>query len=307
MGIKVQKYFFEAAKIRFGIEHCRTLTTVADVAGDLQGTHFLLNGATPGFVEIPGYLYIGADPALTGRTGYEVTVGTGATAAEVATAIVAALASNKHFRASSSGAVVTIENRFGGAVSAETDGAAAAATGFTMAVARVGSGLDLGGTADGIELSLEGSFGDVTINQSGELLRAQIAQGTSASLSANFIELTNEIKKELISRVSGDKVTAETTGEVVGYGTSKLFKDIAILGGQLVIHPIRLADSDYSSDLVFWNSAPKPESLNFDGTSVQQLSVSFDAYVDERYKSEVSLLAIAGLNGADWTSKDLDA
>jgi hypothetical protein len=86
-----------------------------------------------------------------------------------------------------------------------------------------------------------------------------------------------------------------------------LFQDIAILGGQLVIHPIRLANNDYSSDLVFWKSAPKPESLNFDGTAVQQLSVTFDAYVDDRYKDEVSLLAIAGLSGADWTSKDMDA
>lgn len=304
MGVKRQKYFFEAARIRFGIEHCRTLTLVADVGGDLQDTYIDLNGTDPGFSEVLGYLYIGTDPALSGKTGYEVTVASGATAAEVATAIALTLAEVKLFRTSISGSTITIENRFGGAVTAETD---SGSTGFTINVDKIGSGLDLGGTQDGIELSLEGSFGDVTINQTGELLRAQIAQGTSASLSANFIELTNEIKKELISRVSGDKVTAEATGEVIGYGTSKLFQDIAILGGQLVIHPIRLASDDYSSDLVFWNSAPKPESLNFDGTAVQQLSVTFDAYVDERYKDEISLLAIAGLDGADWTSKDLDA
>lgn len=304
MGVKKQKYFFEAARIRFGIEQCRTLTTVADVAGDLAGTYIDLNGTDPGFNEVPGYLYIGTDPVIVGKTGYEVTVASGATAAEVAQAVATALTEVKLFRTTVSGATINIENRFGGAITEELD---SGATGFTIAVDKVGSGLDLGGTADGIELSLEGSFGDVTINQTGELLRAQIAQGTSASLTANFIELTNEIKRELISRVSGDKVTAETTGEVIGYGTSKLFKDIAILGGQLVIHPIRLANEDYTSDLVFWNSAPKPESLNFDGTAVQQLSVTFDAYVDERYKDEVSLLAIAGLDGADWTSKDLDA
>jgi hypothetical protein len=303
MGCKTQKFFFEAARIRFGIEHCRTITTVADVSGDLQDTYIDLNGTNPNFEEVPGYLYIGTDPELVGKTGYEVTVSSNATAAQVANAIASALTSVNIFRVSVTGSVVHIENRFGGSITEETD---SGLTGFTVAVAKEGSGLDLGSTADGIELSLEGAFGDVTTNQSGELLKAQIAQGTSASLTANFNELTNEVKRELIARVTGDKVETISGGEVVGYGTSRLFQDIAVLGGQLVVHPIRLPSSDFSRDLVFWNSAPKPESLNFDGTSVQQMSTTFEAYVDERYKDEISLLAIAGLNGADWTSKELD-
>ena len=307
MTTKTQKFFFEAASIRFGIEHCRTLTTVADVAGDLQDTYIDLNGTNPNFVEVPGYLYIGTDPAITGKTGYEVTVGSGDTAAEVAQAIATALSAVDLFRVSVVGNKVTIENRFGGSITTEADGAAAAATGFTIAVDKAGSGVNLGGTQDGIELALEGSFGDVVLNQTGELLRAQINQGTSATLTANFIELTNEIKKQLIATVTGDALTVDSTGEVVGYGTSRLFQDIATLGGQLVVHPIRLPASDYSRDLVFWNSAPKPESLNFDGTAVQQMAVTFEAYVDERYNSKINLLCLAGLNGGDWTSKDVDA
>jgi phage tail sheath gpL-like len=144
MGVKTQRFFFEAARIRFGIEHCRTITTVADVAGSLQDTYIDLNGTDPNFAEVPGYLYIGTDPALSGgKTGYEVVVASGATAAEVAAAIALTLSTVKNFRTTVSGGTINIENRFGGAVTAETD---SGATGFTINVDKVGSGLDLGGT-----------------------------------------------------------------------------------------------------------------------------------------------------------------
>lgn len=68
-----------------------SVTTVADVAGSLNSTYFLLNSVTT-------YYYIwfnvngaGVDPALAGKTGVPVALATGATANAVATAIAAQL------------------------------------------------------------------------------------------------------------------------------------------------------------------------------------------------------------------------
>jgi hypothetical protein len=65
-----------------------TITTVADVAGSLNDTYFLINGAD----EIEYYVWFnvnsaGTDPVLPDKTGVEVALATGATANTVAAAV----------------------------------------------------------------------------------------------------------------------------------------------------------------------------------------------------------------------------
>lgn len=300
MALKEQKFFFEAAVIRFGREHCRSITTIADTAGSLDGLYFDLNGQDPTFENEQSFvLAINSDPAVAGKTAIIATVGSGDSAAQVATAIKAAIDahSGNEFRAiidSNNPEKVIIENRFGGAITAETD---SGSTGFTFAVETIGAGGALGKTADGVELTASTEAGDALTNQTGAIVNAQIYQGASAELSANFVEL-DEAKLRSLFSVVGDELQNSDNSYTVGFGQSKLFQDLSIVGGQLVVHPQRLALSDYSRDLVFWTSAPKPESLNFDGTSLQQMATTFTAYLDERYNTKVNLFALG-----NWTEK----
>ena len=122
-----------------GTAEVSTATTVADTAGSLNSTYFLLNAA----YDLTKY-YVwydvnsaGVDPAVSGRTGVKVSVATGATATQVATATAAAIDALAAFGATSASAVVTITNATGGPTSDITDGAAA--TGFTFAVTTQGA------------------------------------------------------------------------------------------------------------------------------------------------------------------------
>lgn len=300
MNCKEQKFFLEAAKVRFGREHCRSVVAVADVLGSLDGTYFDLNGQDPSFFNEGQFvLAINSDPSIAGKTAIIATVASDATAEEVASAMVSAINSysGDEFRAKidpSDSTKVNIENRFSGVITAETD---SGLTGFTFAVEQVGSAIDLGKTSGAVEFSKENNTTPIELNQTASVVNAEIFQGETAEVSAAFAELTPERIRALFNIVGGE---AQNAGGdyVVGGGTSKLFQDLGVLGGQLVIHPQRLPDNDYSRDLMLWASAPKPESLNYDGTALQESPTTFTAYIDERYIEALSLYAIG-----DWTKR----
>lgn len=302
MNCKEQKFFLEAAKVRFGREHCRSVQAVADVLGSLDGTYFELNGQDPTFFNEQEFvLAINTDPSVAGKTAIIATVPSDSTAEEVAAAMLSALNgySGNEFRAKldpADSTKVLIENRFGGAITAETD---AGSTGFTFAVLQEGSAVDLGKTSGAVEFSKENNTTPIELNQTASVVNAEIFQGETAEVSASFAELTPERIRALFNIIGGE---AQNPGGdyVVGGGTSKLFQDLGILGGQLVVHPQRLPDNDYSRDLVLWASAPKPESLNFDGTALQEAPTTFTAYIDERYIDALSLYAIG-----DWTNRSV--
>ena len=136
----------EAVKAFWGTKHCRTITTVADVAGSLDGTYFDLNiTSSLDFSEVQGYVYFNTDPVIAGKTGYSATIANDATAEEVASAIAAAL-SSVNVNVEVSGSSVEVENKYLGSITAEAD---SGSTGFTFEVGREGLGGELGKTAQG--------------------------------------------------------------------------------------------------------------------------------------------------------------
>ncbi len=293
MATEQQKFFFEAADAYFGTPHCRLITTVADSGGSLAGTYFELNGIQPAatasdeyFSEFLGYIYTGTDPALSGRTGLEYTIANDATAEEVAQAIQTAIEGDVTFDAlfsvSVSGAVITLENKYEGAITAEADGG----SGFTFKVANEGLGTFLGRTADAIEVAFTTNAEVVNTNQGAANKEDEIYTGSDVTATLNLVEVTTPLIESIFSAAIGDKVTVGSA-DIVGVGEARLFESLAARKGRLYLHPRRLDNNDKSKDLCFVRSAPKPQTLNFDGTALQQLSVQFDGYldrnVDERY------------------------
>ena len=295
----------EAATARWGRVECRTVTTVADSSGSLNDTYFDLNMVGADFSEQQYYVWFnvsaaGVDPAVSGKIGIQVAIATDATAEVVATAIEAAVnLLDKEVFVSVSGSVITFENQIQGAITAEAD---SGSTGFTLVQAAAGVTVDLGATSGALELTSSTEVVDITSNQTGSIIGSQIYVGSAVEISMSLIEVTKERFDILVGEVTGDSVTPVSGTKVTGYGESRLFQALDELGGQLILHPIRLAVTDKSSDVVFWKSAPKPESLNFDGTAPQELAVSFTAYLDSAYNSAINLYS-----RGDWTQKGLRA
>lgn len=294
----------EAAEARWGKQHCRTWTTVANTANALEDTYLDLNVIGYDFLEDKYIVWFnggtGSAPSVTGATNIEVTITTGDTTAAVAAAIKTAIdAANVPAIVSVSSGVVTITNQVQGAITAETD---SGSTGFSLEVGTVGFSVELGATSGPIELSLNTETVPITSNQSGSLIGSEIYTGSSAEITLSLIEITKARFDTLIGEVTGDSVTPSGGTKVAGFGESRLFQALDELGGQLILHPIRLADSDKSADVIFWRSAPKIDALNFDGSAPQEMSVTFTAYLDRSYNTSINLFA-----KGDWTQKGLTA
>lgn len=299
----------EAARVKWGKLHCRSVTAAANTANVLAGKYLPINFFNPNLGETLGYVWfddgVDTDPAPTGRTLIgAVSVTSGDTAAVVAAELQDTLTSfvvgsySPIKALSISGEVLTLQNKFIGAVSLESD---LDTTGFSFSTLVAGVGVDLGATSEGIELALEAQTVDITSNQTGGIIASQIYTGSSASLAMSLLEVSKDRFDLLVGQVTGDTVTPMGGTSVTGYGESRLFQSLDDLGGQLILHPIRLPDTDFSSDVIFWKSAPKPQTLNFDGTAPQTLAVEFTAYLDRSKDKKINLF----LRG-DWT-QELDA
>lgn len=290
----------EAATARWGRSQCRTITTVADVADSLDGTYFDLNLIGYDFLEAQYYVHFGADPVIVGKTAIPATITTGDTAAVVAAAIKTAVdAADLPCFVTVASDVVTIENQVQGAITVETD---SGSTGFTLAIGTVGLSVELGATSGPLDLALSTEAVDIVSNQTGSLIGSQIFTGATAEVSMSLIEVTKERFDILVGEVTGDSVTPVSGTKVTGFGESRLFQSLDELGGQLILHPIRLPVADKSADVVLHRSAPRTESLNFDGSAAQELSVTFTAYLDQGFNTAINLFA-----KGDWTQKGLRA
>ena len=295
----------EAAEARWGKQHCRTWAAVADSSGSLNDTYLDLNLIGYDFAEDKYVVWfnvnsLGTDPSIAGTTSIEVPLATDATAAVVAAAIKTAIdTADVPVIVSVSSGVVTLTNQVQGAITAETD---SGSTGFTLTVGTVGLSVELGATSGPLELTLNTETVPLTSNQSGSLIGSEVYVGSAAEITMSLIEITKERFDTLIGEVTGDSVTPVSGTKVAGFGESRLFQALDELGGQLILHPIRWPDSDKSADVIFWRSAPKIESLNFDGSAAQEMAISFTAYLDRSYNTSINLFA-----KGDWTQKGLTA
>lgn len=288
----------EASNVRWGKQACQEVTFAATgendfyefqgrtASGDLEKFYFWLDEGT------------GADPDQEG-TAIPVVVLAGDTEAQRVAKVVTAIngLSPKLFNAYGKDAVLTIEGRFIGKV--EEGDSSGTLTGDLKAS---GVAVELGATEDSIDVSIEVEVFDVQSDQTGGLVLDQFFQGASASLSASFTEINKEKFDILVGEVTGSSVTPSAGTTVTGFGEDRLFQSLLELGGQLILHPIRLPASDYSADTVFWKCAPIVNSENFSGTALRALDIEFKAYLDNSKKKGINLYS-----KGDWTQEGLDA
>jgi len=296
-GSQGSTFLLSAANVSWGRRECYTIK-VNDAAASLDGEHFLIDALSSDFgTNVPYYVWFdldasSVDPAVAGRTGIEVDVVTGDTAADVATKLSAALEAELNFRskldaADSAGETAIAEGEFKGAI---TLAAADVDSGVTITRQREGLGGDLGKTTGGVEISMETQSVAINSDQTGALVLDEFLTGQSVEASMSFLEMTPERWKTIVGSVTGDAYTPSGGSELVGYGQSKLYASLFDLGGELVMHPTRFADSDKSRDITLFKSAPKPASINFSGEDPQSMEVTFTALLDSSVKGEINLM-----------------
>jgi len=284
----------EPVKAYWGTQQCRKIETVADVAGSLTDTYFDVNVINPvDFSEIQGYVYFDTDPSIAGKTGY-VAARSEADSAEVIAQNIADALASVNVNVLVTGNVVEVQNKYLGAITAEVD---SGSTGFTFNVNKSGIGGELGRTAQGgSTLSVEVQTAELKTDQTGEYLAGESYIGSSATIEMPLIEINKSRLEVVIGQVTGDVHTPSGGTSLVGYGEAKLYQLLNNLAGQLILHPIRLDDSDKSEDYIFHKSAPLPQDINFSGGDIQTLNVTFKAYLDRSVNKKINLFAIG-----DWT------
>lgn len=281
-----KNYRLEAVSSSFGQE---AITTVTPVTGLVGGEYFLI--ASP---DVEYYFYFqvnstGADPAPAGKTslGY-ADLPTSYTVAQAVALIVTGMTTAMLFyaEANSDNTALCIESLVPGALAAAPS---AGDTGFTVAATRAGWNIDLGQTADGVEISYEPTMFDVIPNQT-NTLADQIIQGFKVSVTMGLIQLNTEKYQKLIGAGLGNTKTPSGGTEVVGFGTARNFSSSFDLAGRLVMHPVRLASSVLTDDITVWKSVAKVSGINYSGADLMTMSLTFDALVDESKADEINLM-----------------
>lgn len=290
MGILNQENIkLEASELLTGLRQKDTITTVADVAGNLGGTHFLIEHVDLNKVITGYYVWFDTgsdtDPTVSGRTGIEVTIASNDTANTVATKIKTALdaVTGAPFSTRVSGAAVTVEVNSIGAVTAPAD----ADSGFTFANVVTGSMIDLGATTGGIGIAPETSTVEIKADQTGEQTLDVVATGVKMKISTNILELEIDQLQEILGNGVGDSFTPTGGTKVVGQGDSKNFKNLSASARELVIRPINAADN--SRNYHIWKAIPIPGEVNKSGTEVRSMPVEFECLLDLNKVSQVKL------------------
>lgn len=284
----------EAVNVYWGTERCESVQFPDDITGSLSTEYWDLNVIGSDLeTETQYYVWLNngssVDPALSGKTGIQVTYADDDTGATIAALAQAAIDATTGVTATASGATVTYENDYIGKLTEEDFSNASNLTFVELVAGRGGS---LGATAQGgSTLNMEAQSVDLVSDQQGSLILGQVYTGSSASVDMSLIEMTKDRWETVVGSVTGDVFEPASGTRLVGYGESRLYQNLFDLGGKLILHPIRLANSDRSEDVVFWKSAPLPSTIAYSGQDIQGMEVSFVAYNDKSKPAEISLFA----------------
>lgn len=288
MSCNIDKnYRLEAVSATFGKE---AVTTITPVVGKTGGEYFSISSPTVDY-----YMYItvngsGADPAPAGKTSLGPAIlPTSYTVANAVDAIITAVESTAKFYATEATDGLSL------CLTALVPGVAktapgAGTSGFTIAEDTAGFSVDLGQTADGIEISFEPTLFDVTANQTGTSVNDQIIQGFNISVSMGLIQLTTDKWQKVVGAGFGNVKTPSGGTEVVGFGTAKNFTSSFDYAGRLTLHPVRLASNVLTDDITIWKCVPSAESINYSGTDLQTMALTFNSLIDSNKSINVNLM-----------------
>ncbi|KKM85863.1 hypothetical protein LCGC14_1284750, partial [marine sediment metagenome] len=202
------------------------ITAVADVAGSLNSTFFLLDAPGTGYYVWFDVSSGGVDPLVAGRTGITVAITTGDADTVVAGSMITAIGAVADFGTSVIGAVVTVTNAAVSSVADAVDDSSAP-TGFTFLVTTQGTDILFGSLTDfaAIDLVVPGQTTyEATVEVDGGGPQAIAIIGTVAQI---FTDLLTELDVDLTGATSAiTNGNLRITSNTVGSSSSILITDI---------------------------------------------------------------------------------
>lgn len=283
MSVREEVITLDPMDIVWGSREKSTIQTVADVAGDLSGTHFLLASARD---VIKYYVLLdngsALDPAPAGRTKITVLYADNDDADTIAGFLNTALDALIDFNSSVSTDTVTLENSEPGKSEAVTE----VDSTFTFTQILASKGRDLGGTQGGIEISPETNLVDVQADQTGEQTLDQIINASNLTFSMTLLELTKENFELLLGEVAGELFTVNSK-TVVGFGESKRFKNMSQFALEMRMKPVGATDNDQNWH--FWKVYPVLDSIAYSGSDLSNMSVTWRALRDITKDTKINM------------------
>jgi hypothetical protein len=278
----------EAMKWFFGKRHCKSITFSA-TDSDL-GESFDLNVISIDYTEKKYLVFLddGATLAPTPASGVTLVtavVSSGDSQSDKALAVEMALAAaNVEVKTLIEGNTLEVQNWFIGKISLEVYPVE-----ITSLVQALGFGGYIGQTGES-ELTTTIELVQLLDDAQGSVVQDEIITGYAAEISIPLKEMTSQRWKDLIGEVTGNNITLDNA-EITGWGTKKLYQSMFSYAGRLVGHPVRNLASNIGEDIVMLNTAPKMESINFSGSSIQEASFMFTSYKDAGAAEEINLVA----------------
>lgn len=263
------------------------LACVECIAGtSLGGKYFNISSPTTDF-----YVWYdtgaSTDPAPAGKTGIEVTITTGDTAAQIATktaaAINAAAATNKIHAAvyTLDSTVLLIQAK---AMAAVNSAWADVDTTMTLTVERLGSRLAIGLSEGDVQIPFDVNMLDVVAHQTGPEIRDQIMLAANVGPISVVCKEAVKASIEEYLQVIGSEVTPSGGTAVTAVGAlagSKQFTNAFQYAKALLLHPTSKADTDLSNDMIFWKAYPKITDITHSGETDKKFTLEFSLYLDE--------------------------
>jgi len=268
--------------ILWQIEASHQITTVADVAGSLDGKYFNLMSTHYVWFDTG----VSVDPAPAGKTGLQVIITSGDSAAIIAGLMSTAIDGDAGFSSSVSGAEVTAK---AAAIGLQDDSADVDA-GISVDICRRGKDLDLGLLEGDIELSASPANFIVKAHQTGVTPLAALYQGMeTAEISTTMLETTSSKLEDIYGFYGGEYNPGTKT---FGVGTSKQGQNLLVDSARLVLRPVNAVDN--ITDTVLMLAVPVPGSLLFSGENPKTLSVTWQGFADTSYASNITNIITFG-------------
>lgn len=271
----------EPVKIWFAQQFLACLEILADGSATYSAKYWLLDADGTNYYV---WYNTGAsvDPAVAGRTGIEVAITVTDTKAEIVAAtiveinLVTGLKALVDPRNSAKFVVKVLSYNVAGNATIGT------MTGALLSIDLMASGFfhDMGFSDGDLEVTLDQQLVDVNAHQAGAEMIAAIVNGMNVELSVALKEVTEENLAKIIDDTTGGTYTLGLN-EYRGYGSGQNSQNVLDRAARLILHPVRLADNVYTSDLCMPLAYPKLDSLLYSGENPQLLNLTFRVFRDE--------------------------
>lgn len=138
-------------------------------------------------------------------------------------------------------------------------------------------GVDLGGT-DAVTVKIAEKVSAIKADQLGDTIIDNVVSGFDISIETALDE--TQLKANWKVVFPAHKLVTQA-GETGFYFDSQIGQHMAVLGKQLILHPLSRVDSDKSHDFMAYVATAMPTSdLKFSATEQQKLKVTFHVYPD---------------------------